>query len=214
MTIASISDIFQGKLQFGEQVTVRGWVRSRRDSKAGLSFLHVHDGTCFDPIQAVVTKELANYESEVLHLTAGCSVIVTGKLVLSQGKAQAQEIQAESVAVVGWVEDPETYPIQPKKHTFEYLRTVAHLRPRTNAFSPITPVRTTLMHAIYTDFYEREFRWINTPFVTPSDCAGAGELFRLRSGDVVNLPKDHKGNISFRQVFFGKEPFLTLSGQL
>src|SRR5690554_6941951 len=214
MTIASISDIFQGKLQFGEQVTVRGWVRSRRDSKAGLSFLHVHDGTCFDPIQAVVPKELANYESEVLHLTAGCSVIVTGKLVLSQGKGQAQEIQAESVEVVGWVEDPETYPIQPKKHTFEYLRTVAHLRPRTNAFGAITRVRTTLMHAIHSYFYERQFQWINTPIITASDCEGAGELFRVSTLDLVNLPKDDKGNIDFSQDFFGKETFLTVSGQL
>lgn len=214
MTIASISDIFQGKLQFGEQVTVRGWVRSRRDSKAGLSFLHVHDGTCFDPIQAVVPKELDNYESEVLHLTAGCSVIVTGKLVQSQGKGQAQEIQAESVEVVGWVEDPETYPIQPKKHTFEYLRTVAHLRPRTNAFGAITRVRTTLMHAIHSYFYQRQFQWINTPIITASDCEGAGELFRVSTLDLVNLPKDDKGNIDFSQDFFGKETFLTVSGQL
>lgn len=214
MTIASISDIFQGKLQFGEQVTVRGWVRSRRDSKAGLSFLHVHDGTCFDPIQAVVPKELDNYESEVLHLTVGCSVIVTGKLVQSQGKGQAQEIQAESVEVVGWVEDPETYPIQPKKHTFEYLRTVAHLRPRTNAFGAITRVRTTLMHAIHSYFYQRQFQWINTPIITASDCEGAGELFRVSTLDLVNLPKDDKGNIDFSQDFFGKETFLTVSGQL
>src|SRR5690606_16330886 len=108
-TVASISDIFKGQLEYGAAVTVRGWVRSRRDSKAGLSFLHVHDGSCFAPIQAVVPKELANYESEVLHLTAGCSVIVTGKLVESQGKGQSHEIQADQVEVVGWIDDPETY---------------------------------------------------------------------------------------------------------
>jgi len=213
-TIASISDIFKGQLEYGAAVTVRGWVRSRRDSKAGLSFLHVHDGSCFAPIQAVVPKELANYESEVLHLTAGCSVIVTGKLVESQGKGQSHEIQADQVEVVGWIDDPETYPIQPKPHSFEYLRTVAHLRPRTNAFGAITRVRTTLMHAIHDYFYQRGFQWINTPIITASDCEGAGELFRVSTLDLVNLPKNDKGKVDFSQDFFGKETFLTVSGQL
>ncbi len=213
-TIASISDIFKGQLEYGAAVTVRGWVRSRRDSKAGLSFLHVHDGSCFAPIQAVVPKELANYESDVLHLTAGCSVIVTGKLVESQGKGQSHEIQADQVEVVGWIDDPETYPIQPKPHSFEYLRTVAHLRPRTNAFGAITRVRTTLMHAIHDYFYQRGFQWINTPIITASDCEGAGELFRVSTLDLVNLPKNDKGKVDFSQDFFGKETFLTVSGQL
>ena len=133
-TVCSVKHALSGQMEAGSKVTVRGWVRTRRDSKAVLSFVNVTDGSCFDPIQAVAPATLANYESEVKHLTAGAGVIVTGTLVPSQGKGQAFEIQADSVEVTGLVDDPETYPIQPKQHSMEFLREVAHLRPRTNLF--------------------------------------------------------------------------------
>ena len=214
MAIHSINQLLLGSVTAGSEVTIRGWVRSRRDSKAGISFLHVHDGTCFNPLQAVVPSDLGNYEDEVLKLCAGCSVIVTGTLVESEGKGQAYEIQATAIEVVGWVDDPETYPVAKKRHTFEYLRTVAHLRPRTNAFGAITRVRTSLSSAIHRYFHEREFNWINTPILTSSDCEGAGEMFRVSTLDMVNPPKTETGAIDYSKDFFGQETFLTVSGQL
>ncbi|MEP5567174.1 MAG: asparagine--tRNA ligase [Halioglobus sp.] len=204
----------KGELAVGSQVTVKGWLRSKRDSKAGISFLAVHDGTAFDAIQAVVPNDLPNYESEVLKLSTGCAVVVSGELVESQGKGQSLEIQATEVVVVGWVDDAESYPIAKKRHTFEYLRTQAHLRPRTNTFGAITRVRTTLANAIHNYFHDNDFNWINTPIVTGSDCEGAGELFRVSTLDLANLPKDSKGGINFEEDFFAGESFLTVSGQL
>ena len=204
----------KGERDVGSQVTVKGWLRSKRDSKAGISFLAVHDGTAFDAIQAVVPSELDNYESEVLKLSTGCAVVVSGELVESQGKGQSVEIQATEVEVVGWVDDAESYPIAKKRHTFEYLRTQAHLRPRTNTFGAITRVRTTLANAIHNYFHENDFNWINTPIVTGSDCEGAGELFRVSTLDLANLPRDAKGDINFEEDFFAGESFLTVSGQL
>lgn len=135
--IAPIVDVLQGKIQIGDQVTVRGWVRTRRDSKAGLSFVAVYDGSCFDPIQVIVNSDIANYQNEILRLTTGCSVIVTGKVVESPAQGQAVELQAENVEVTGWVEDPDTYPMAAKRHSIEYLREVAHLRPRTNIIGAV-----------------------------------------------------------------------------
>jgi asparaginyl-tRNA synthetase len=195
-------------------VTVRGWLRSKRDSKAGISFLAVHDGSCFDPIQAVVPSDLPNYESEVLELGTGCAVVVSGELVPSQGKGQQVEIQASAVAVVGWVDDAEHYPIAKKRHSFEYLRTQAHLRPRTNTFGAITRVRHTLANAIHDFFHGEGFYWVNTPVITGSDCEGAGELFRVSTLDFANLPRRPDGSVAFEQDFFAGEAFLTVSGQL
>jgi len=210
MVAAALKD----QAQIGQVIEVRGWIRSKRDSKAGISFLAIHDGTCFDPIQAVVPNELSNYDTEVLQITTGCSVIVKGELVASEGKGQSVEIQATSVEVVGWVDDPETYPVAKKRHTFEYLRTVAHLRPRTNTFSAMSRVRATLSHAIHDYFYQNDFQWVNTPIVTSSDCEGAGELFRVSTLDMMNTPMTGDGNVDFEQDFFGTESFLTVSGQL
>jgi len=142
MAEISIADALKGKVGVGEVVTVKGWVRTRRDSKGGFSFVAINDGSCFDSIQVVAPGTLANYQSEVMHLTSGCSVIATGKLVQSQGKGQAFEIQAEEIRVLGWVDNPDTYPVSPKQHTFEYLREVAHLRARTNTFGAITREQT------------------------------------------------------------------------
>src|SRR5690606_8558003 len=214
MSQVAIKDALSGRIAAGTTITVQGWVRTRRDSKAGVSFVNVSDGSCFDPIQVVAPASLPNYESDVRHLTSGCSVRATGELVPSQGKGQAFELQASAVEVVGWVDDPETYPIQPKPHSMEFLREVAHLRPRTNTFGAITRVRHCIAQAIHRFFHERGFYWVNTPIVTTSDAEGAGQMFRVSTLDFANLPRDDRGNVDFREDFFGREAFLTVSGQL
>ncbi|HEU4813392.1 MAG TPA: asparagine--tRNA ligase [Xanthomonadaceae bacterium] len=214
MTVVSVEHALAGRLPAGGEVTVRGWVRTRRDSKAGLSFVNVSDGSCFAPIQVVAPSTLPNYEAEIRHLTAGCSVVARGTLVPSQGQGQSFEIQAEAIEVVGWVEDPETYPIQPKAHSLEFLREVAHLRPRTNLFGAVTRIRHCLAMAVHRFFHEQGFYWINTPIVSTSDAEGAGQMFRISTLDMANLPRDGAGNVDFSRDFFGKEAFLTVSGQL
>ena len=210
----SVKQILGGQAPADTPVTVKGWVRTRRDSKAGLSFVNVSDGSCFNPVQVVAPSTLANYSQEIAHLTAGCAVEATGIVVPSPAKGQPFEMQATEVRVVGWVDDPDTYPIQPKPHSMEYLREVAHLRPRTNVIAAATRVRHTVAQAIHRFFHEREFFWVHTPIITASDCEGAGELFRVSTLDLHNLPRNDKGGIDFSQDFFGRESFLTVSGQL
>jgi len=214
MTVVSVEHALAGKIPAGGEVTVRGWVRTRRDSKAGLSFVNVSDGSCFAPIQVVAPSTLGNYESEVKRLSAGCAVIATGILVASQGQGQSFEIQAGSVEVVGWVDDPETYPIQPKAHSLEFLREVAHLRPRTNLFGAVTRIRNCLSQAVHRYFHQNGYCWISTPIITTSDAEGAGQMFRVSTLDTANLPRNNKGEVDFSRDFFGKETFLTVSGQL
>jgi asparaginyl-tRNA synthetase len=214
MDAVSVSQVLSGKVPVGSTVTVRGWVRTRRDSKAGLSFVHLHDGSCFDPVQVIAPGELPNYAAEVLKLTAGCAITATGTLVQSQGKGQAVEMQASDVRVLGWVDDPEHYPISQKRHTLEYLREVAHLRPRTNTLGAVTRVRHCLSMAIHRFFHDNGFSWIHTPIVTASDAEGAGEMFRVSTLDLANLPRTAEGKVDFAQDFFGREAFLTVSGQL
>ena len=209
-----IAKLLAGAVPVGETVTVKGWVRTRRDSKAGLSFLNVHDGTCFAPLQVVAPGDLPNYQDEVLKLGAGCSVAVTGELVASQGQGQSVELKAAAIEVVGWVDDPETYPMQPKRHSMEYLREVAHLRARTNVIGAATRVRHCLAQAIHRFYHERGFFWIHTPIITASDCEGAGEMFRVSTLDLANLPRTPDGKVDYSQDFFGREAFLTVSGQL
>ncbi len=213
-SVAPIVDVLQGKIAVGSTISVQGWVRTRRDSKAGISFLAVYDGSCFDPIQAVIEKDLPNYEQDILRLTAGCSVKVTGKVVESPGQGQKYELQATQVDVYGFVDDPETYPMAAKRHSIEYLREVAHLRARTNIVGAITRVRHTLAQAIHQFFDERGFFWLSTPIITASDTEGAGEMFRVSTLDMLNLPKTDNGKVDFDKDFFGKEAFLTVSGQL
>ena len=214
MSAISIQALLKKEIAIESTVVIEGWVRSRRDSKAGLSFVHVSDGSCFDPIQAVCQNTLDNYTDEIVHLTAGCSIRVTGVLVESQGKGQSVEIQAEAVEVVGWVDQPESYPVAAKRHTFEYLRDVAHLRPRTNTFGAIARVRNSVSQAIHRYYHENGFFWVNTPIITASDCEGAGEMFRVSTLDLANLPRDDSGRVDFSQDFFGRESYLTVSGQL
>ncbi len=214
MQVVSVKNALGGSIAPDTKVEVRGWVRTRRDSKAGISFINVSDGSTFDPIQVVAPNSLPNYEKEVLHLTAGCSVVCQGTLVKSQGKGQAFEVQADEVKVLGFVEDPDTYPIQPKQHTLEFLREVAHLRPRTNTFGAITRVRHTAAQAIHRFFHEEGFFWVNTPIITASDAEGAGQMFRVSTLDIANLPRTDAGKIDWSKDFFGKEAYLTVSGQL
>jgi asparaginyl-tRNA synthetase len=214
MSAVKIKKALSGEIPSGTTVKVQGWVRTRRDSKAGFSFISIHDGSCFDAIQVVAPNELENYSEEVQKLTSGCAVICTGELVESQGRGQSFEIQASDVEVVGWVEDPDTYPIQPKQHSFEFLRDVAHLRPRTNTFGAITRVRHVAAQAVHRYFHEKGFYWINTPIITASDAEGAGDMFRVSTLDLANLPHKDNGQVDFSEDFFGRETFLTVSGQL
>ena len=152
MTKLSVQQILGGKAPADQAVTVKGWVRTRRDSKAGISFVNLSDGSCFHPVQVVAPATLPNYENEIAHLTAGCAVEATGIIVPSPAKGQPFEMQASEVKVIGWVDDPDTYPIQPKAHSMEYLRDVAHLRSRTNVIGAVTRVRHTLAQSIHRDY--------------------------------------------------------------
>ncbi len=210
----SVKNLLGDEALIGSHVTVQGWLRSKRDSKAGISFLAVNDGSHFDSLQCVTPKELENYEDEVLKLSTGCAVIVSGELVPSQGGGQSVEIQASHVELIGGIDDPESYPIAKKRHTFEYLRTQAHLRTRTNTFGAVTRVRHTLANAIHGFFHSEDFYWVNTPIITASDCEGAGELFRVSTLDLTKLPRDDKGQVDTSQDFFGSDAYLTVSGQL
>jgi asparaginyl-tRNA synthetase len=198
----------------GPTAKVQGWVRTRRDSKAGISFIQLNDGSCFGDLQIVAPADLPNYESEVLHLTAGCAIKAEGELVESKGKGQSVEIKATSIEVVGQVEDPDSYPIAAKRHSFEYLREVAHLRVRTNTFGAVARTRNCISQAIHRFMHESGFYWVHTPIITGSDCEGAGEMFHVSTLDLANIPKNEEGGVDFAQDFFAKEANLTVSGQL
>src|SRR3989441_10690147 len=210
----TVRDVLAGRAPQGASVTVRGWVRTRRDSKAGFSFGSVSDGSSFHPVQVVAANTLPNYSQEILKLTAGCAVEASGGIVPSPAKGQPFEMQASAIRVLGWVDDPDTYPIQPKPHTLEFLREVAHLRPRTNVIGAATRVRHALAKAIHRFFDHNGFFWVNTPIITASDAEGAGALFRVSTLDLANLPRNPLGGVDFAQDFFGREAFLTVSGQL
>jgi asparaginyl-tRNA synthetase len=214
MSVIAITDILAGKYPVNESITIHGWIRTRRDSKAGISFLAVHDGSCFDAIQAIAPSNLDNYQTDILKLTTGAAVKVTGILVESPGKGQSFELQAEQVEVLGLVEDPDTYPMAAKRHSIEFLREQAHLRPRTNIGGAVARVRNTLAQAVHRFLHSKGYFWISTPLITGSDCEGAGEMFRVSTLDMENLPLNDEGKVDYNQDFFGKETFLTVSGQL
>ncbi|PID66113.1 MAG: asparagine--tRNA ligase [Gammaproteobacteria bacterium] len=197
----------------GKSVTLQGWVRTLRESNAGIAFLALYDGSDLSGIQAVVPSTLANYE-QVKNISSGFSVEVSGTLVKSQGKGQSVEVQADSVKIIGAVDNPESYPVQPKRHTMEFLRSVAHLRPRTNVIAAVTRIRHAVSQSIHRFMSDNGYYWIHTPIITASDCEGAGDLFRVSTLDMVNPPMTDKGTVDFSQDFFGKEAFLAVSGQL
>ncbi|MCY4095180.1 MAG: asparagine--tRNA ligase, partial [Gammaproteobacteria bacterium] len=203
-----MKSILTGSVPVNTDTEIEGWLRSVRVSKGGFAFLSVHDGSCFDPIQVIANQDLANYET-VTKLTTGAAVSVTGVIVESQGTGQDVEIQASAVVCIGEIDDPEAYPIAKKRHTFEYLRSVAHLRPRTNTFGAISRLRHQVALSVHQYFNERGFVWVNTPIITASDCEGAGELFRVSTLDLVNQKRNDYG-----EDFFGEETYLAVSGQL
>lgn len=194
------------------QVEIRGWVRTRRDSKGGFSFIEVNDGSCFGNLQVVAPGELSNYASEVQKLSVGCSVVVTGELKESPAAGQATELHAAEIRVLGWA-DPETFPLQKKRHTFEKLREWAHLRPRTNTFGAVARVRNQISQSTHQFFSDHGFFYVHTPIITASDCEGAGEMFRVTSLDLEMLAKSG-GPVKYEYDFFGKPAHLTVSGQL
>lgn len=212
--VYTIVDLLTGKIPVGSIATVNGWVRTRRDSKAGVSFIALSDGSCFNTLQIVAETTLKNYQDEILKLSPGCSIIVTGKLATSPSQGQPVELQAENVEIVGLVDDPDTYPITPKYHSLEYLREHAHLRPRTNIIGAVTRIRHCLSIAIHRFFHERGFYWIHTPIITSNDCEGAGQMLKVTNLDLTKVPLKTDGKIDFAQDFFARETFLTVSGQL
>ncbi|MBS0211349.1 MAG: asparagine--tRNA ligase [Planctomycetes bacterium] len=195
-----------------KQVLLQGWVRTRRDSKAGFSFIELNDGSCLGNIQVVADGNLSNYESELKHLGAGYSISVEGLVKASPAKGQATEVHASAVRVHGTA-DQETYPLQKKQHSWEFLRTIAHLRPRTNTFGAIARVRNQVCQSIHAFFQEQGFLYIHTPIITASDCEGAGEMFRVTTMDLGKVPKAN-GAVDYTHDFFHKPAYLTVSGQL
>jgi asparaginyl-tRNA synthetase len=196
----------------GREVQLQGWVRTRRDSKGGFSFLEINDGSCFGNVQVIADGSLANYESEIKKLGAGCSLTVEGLVKESPAKGQQTEVHATRVIVHGMA-DAETYPLQKKQHSFEFLRTLAHLRPRTNTFGAVTRVRNCVSRSIHDFFQEQGFLYIQTPIITASDCEGAGEMFKVTTLDLAQVPKQ-EGKVDFSKDFFNRPAYLTVSGQL
>ena len=197
----------------GSAVTVAGWVRTARLSKGGFSFITINDGSSLASIQVVADKDLPNYSDQIAHLTTGASLVAAGRLVESPAAGQRVELHAERIDVIG-LSDAERYPIQPKRHSFEFLRTQAHLRPRTNTFSAVTRVRSALCGAIHEFFQSRGFVYIHTPIITASDCEGAGELFGVTTLDANRPPLSDDGAVDYSKDFFARQPYLTVSGQL
>ncbi len=191
---------------------VMGWVRTRRDSKGGFSFIEINDGSCLKNLQIIADKRLSNYGDEIVKIQTGCSIRASGALFHSPGKGQDVELHAEEIQVLGWA-DPDTYPLQKKRHSFEFLRSIAHLRPRTNTFGAVARIRSAMSLAIHTFFQERRFFYLHTPIITGNDCEGAGELFKVTTFDLGHVPRDGE-DVDFKKDFFGRPANLTVSGQL
>jgi len=195
----------------GERVGVSGWVRTRREARE-FCFVEINDGSCLAGLQVIADASLPNYASEVVKLTTGSSVTVEGEVVESPGEGQAYELRASGVRVHQIA--PGDYPLQKKRHSFEFLREIAHLRPRTNSLGAVARVRSSLSYAVHTFFNERGFQYVHTPIITASDCEGAGEMFRVTALDLENLPRGPDGKVDFTRDFFGRKASLTVSGQL
>ncbi len=211
MELTNIRELFRGQQQFADkEVTIGGWVRSNRKSKA-FGFIVINDGTFFEPVQVVYGDGLANFE-EIGKVNVGAALVVTGTFVATPDAKQPFEIQAKEVQIEG--NSSPDYPLQKKRHTFEYLRTISHLRPRTNTFEAVFRVRSLTAYAIHKFFQERDFVYVHTPIITGSDCEGAGEMFQVTSMDLTDLPKLADGSIDYTKDFFGKPTNLTVSGQL
>ena len=211
MELTDIRALFRNQEKYNnERITIGGWVRSIRNSKT-FGFIVVNDGTFFEPLQVVFSETLDNFE-EVQKLNVGAAIIVTGNLAPTPEAKQPFELQAEEVVIEG-TSDPD-YPLQKKRHTFEYLRTISHLRPRTNTFEAVFRVRSLIAYAIHKFFQERDFVYVHTPLITASDCEGAGEMFQVSTLDFSDVPKNADGSVDYSKDFFGKPTNLTVSGQL
>lgn len=211
MELTSVKELYRQTTKYADRkVTVGGWVRNNRDSKT-FGFLVVNDGTFFEPLQVVYTEKLSNFE-EIAKLNIGAAVVATGTILVTPGAKQPFEMQAEEILIEG--ASTSDYPLQKKRHTFEYLRTISHLRARTNTFQAVFRIRSLAAYAIHQFFQEREFVYVHTPIITGSDCEGAGEMFQVTTLDLGNVPKTKEGQIDFTQDFFGKPANLTVSGQL
>ena len=213
-TPISIKHLLSQNTAPNTQVTVNGWVRTRRDSKAGFSFIQLYDGSCFDSLQLVASERLSNYQDQILHLTCGCAIQVSGQLTASPAAGQALELQVEQLDVHGWVEAADSYPMAAKRHTLEHLRSYPHLRPRTNVIGALARIRHTVSQSVHNYLHQRGFLWVHTPIITANDCEGAGEMFRVSTLDALNPARTEAGTVDFSQDFFGQETFLTVSGQL
>ncbi len=211
MKLTTVRELYKNREAYiDKEITVGGWVRTVRDSKT-FGFITMNDGSYFQPLQIVYHDKMANFD-EISHLNVGAAVIVKGTLVATPNAKQPFEIQAEEVEVEGG--STPDYPLQPKRHTFEYLRTISHLRPRTNTFQAVFRVRSLIAYAIHKFFQERDFVYVHTPLITGSDCEGAGEMFQVTTMDLNNIPKTEDGQVDFKEDFFGKPTNLTVSGQL
>lgn len=197
----------------GKTVRLEGWVRTRRDSKAGFSFIEINDGSSQGNIQVIADKDLPNYESEIKNLTAGCSILAEGEIKESGGRGQKTEMQAATVKIHGWA-DPDNYPLQKKRHSFEKLREWAHLRPRTNTFGAVARVRNCICNSIHQFFQEQDFLYVHTPIITASDCEGAGEMFQVTTMDLEHVAKNAIERLDYKFDFFDRPSYLTVSGQL
>jgi asparaginyl-tRNA synthetase len=209
-SMANIKSILNSG-EIDTEITIAGWIRTKREGK-GVTFLEVNDGSCLQGLQVVVPSDFPNYEQLIKPLTTGASMRAMGKLVPSLGKGQRVELQVQTLELIGTA-DPETYPLQKKRHSMEFLRTIAHLRPRTNTFGAVFRVRNACASAIHQFFQERDFIWVHTPIITASDCEGAGEMFTVTSKNTAKL-KEFQGEEDFKSDFFGRQAFLTVSGQL
>ena len=211
MVIRRVGELLRAG-QPDELATIKGWVRTKRELK-GFAFIEVNDGSSLANLQAVLSEELLDYEALLKQLNTGASVEVAGVLVPSQGKGQRIELKAETIKVYGEA-DPETYPLQKKRHSFEFLRTIGHLRSRTNSFGAVFRVRNACAYAIHQFFHERGFLWIHTPIITKSDCEGAGEMFAVTSLNLKDVPRTEAQGVDYSKDFFGGPAYLTVSGQL
>jgi asparaginyl-tRNA synthetase len=194
-------------------VQLSGWVRTRRDSKAGFSFVELNDGTSLGNIQVIVSQSLSNYDSTIKLVTPGASILVEGLVKKSPAQGQLTEVEATKIELIG-ESDSALYPLQKKGHSLEFLRSISHLRVRTNTFGAVARIRNTASYSIHRFFQEHGFIYVHTPIITASDCEGAGQMFRVTSLDLSNLPKDDVGKIDYSKDFFGKSSYLTVSGQL
>ncbi|XBC44181.1 MAG: asparagine--tRNA ligase [Buchnera aphidicola (Schlechtendalia peitan)] len=214
MNIVSISDIHDKKTEIDTHVRIRGWVRNKRDSKSGISFIDVYDGSCFYTIQVVAYHVLTNYYQEIIKLTVGCSIIADGILIKSLGKNQLYEVKAKKIKIIGWIKNASSYPMSSKRHTIEHLRKYSHLRPRTNFIGAVSRIRSCLFHALHKFFFDKGYFWISTPIITGLNAEGGGAMFKISTLDFLNIPINSSSKVDFKKDFFGQESFLSVSGQL